>query len=233
MTATIPHDAIDPDATARRWRHEYEYHLDLLAPVMDAIIMMTLPTIPVSRGGSRFDKDQISGGGYFDNVPLQNVTVDGDGRFVAAGAAADATELWGMVVEYVDAVAAWLRDDTAPNLEPKPNADPLTARALALTTAGWLIDHTDAVHTLTELEPYREHLFTLIRRLRGRYGVSPTPRKPRARCTTCGQRAVAVTWVDGANGSPRPVQVGRCTRCGETYREPEAQQEAMPEGSER
>ena len=234
MPDLAPLDAIDPDATARRWRHEFEYHLDLLAPVMDAVVMMTLPQIPVSRGGSRFDRDQVTGGGYVDTMAaLDHMTVTGDGQIVAAGAARDATDLWGMVVEYTEAVVAWTTPGEAPALERKPNPDPLSARGIALTTAGWLIDHADAARSIEPLEPYREELFALIRRLRGVYGVSPAPRKPRARCTTCGQRAVAVTWVDGANGSPRPVQVGKCRVCGETYREHEGHQEPMTEGSER
>lgn len=228
---SIPINAIDPAAIYDRWLHQFEWHLDVLPPLMDAIVTETLPTTGVSRGGSRFDRLQITGNNVVDNMSdfLRGVDVDSQGRIVGGGAAADATELWGMVVEYVDAVTAWAHPDPPhpASITRKPNPDPLTARRDAFTTIGWLIDHAPTVHTIVELEPFREDLFTLIRRQRARYGVMPHSRRPRARCTVCGSIAVTVSWVDSLNGSPKPVQAAKCRTCGDvTY--PDAQPATRP-----
>lgn len=205
------------DPERREWRREFEWHLDIVPALMDTLVSLTLPTIPVSRGGSRFDKLQITGGGYIDNVPLDRFDVTADGAIVAAGAEADARELWSWLVEYTGAVAEWL-GESCPTLEPAPNADPLLARSIALTTVGWLIDRADLIEPISELESHRVEMFTLIRRLRGLYGVHRHPRRVRARCGTCGARAVVVDWVDAVNGSPKPEQVGKCRMCGQVYR---------------
>ena len=57
-----------------------------------------------------------------------------------------------------------------------------------------------------------------IRRLRGRYGVTPKPRTPREMCTTCGRRDVVAAWASDPSGSPKPIRVARCRSCGETWR---------------
>lgn len=221
--------AIDPDATHRRWVNEFTWHLDVTPALMDALVEMTLPQIPVSRGGSRFDRLQITGGGYMDTMQiLDHFDVTSDGVMVAKGAAADARELWSWITGYTGAVSAWLNQAvTAPwaaDLPPvaatsRLQGDPLTARASALVTAGWLIDRADRIAEISELEAHREEMFSLIRRLRGRYGVFNHPRRARpAVCRTCGERAVVVDWVDAGTGSMRPVQGGKCRTCGEIYR---------------
>lgn len=221
--------AIDPDATHRRWVHEYTWHLDCVPSLMDALVEATLPKIPVSRGGSRFDRPQISGGGYFDTMQLLDAfDVTTEGTMVQKGAVADARELWDWVTAYVGAVSAWLNQPVAPplaaDLPPvvpgsRPIADPLTARATALVTAGWLIDRADRIAEIGELEEHKTAMFTLIRHLRGRYAVYNHPRRARpAGCTTCGERAVVIDWVDAGTGSPKPVMGGKCKTCGEIYR---------------
>lgn len=219
---SIPLDAIDPVAQHHNWIHEFEWHFDLLPHVMDAMVTMTLPTIPVSRGGSRFDRDQVTGGGWVDNVPDIFAVTD-EGRIVAKGAAEDAQHLWGCIVEYVDAVTEWLREpaETGLNVTIAVNPDPNLARGIALTTAGWLIDRAERIADLHDLDEYRLMLFALLRRLRGRYGVHAHPRQPRATCTVCGARAVIVRWIDDPNGSPKPVRAGQCRVCEQTYHDPE------------
>lgn len=213
--------AIDPEAVHRRWVEQFTWHIDVVPPLMDALVEATLPRIPVSRGGSRFDKDQITGGGFLDNMQLlDQFDVTTDGVMVQKGAVADARELWSWVVQYTAAVDAWIdAGRPKPVLTPNPDPDPLSARSTALITAGWLIDHANQIAPIHELDAHREEMFRLIRHLRGRYGVFNHPRRARpAVCTTCGERAVVLDWLDGANGSPRPVQGGKCRTCGEVYR---------------
>ena len=52
------------DRERRMWVHSFEWHLSVVPALMDALVEATLPRIPVSRGGSRFDKDKITGGGF-------------------------------------------------------------------------------------------------------------------------------------------------------------------------
>jgi hypothetical protein len=226
--------AIDPDAAHRQWVAAFTWHLDVTPALMDALVEMTLPQIPVSRGGSRFDRLQITGGGYMDTMQiLDRFDVTTDGVMVAKGAAADAQELWSWITGYTGACSAWLNQAvTAPwaaDLPPvaavsRLQGDPLTARAAALVTAGWLIDHADQIADITELEEHREEMFGLIRRLRGRYGVYNHPRRARpALCTVCGERKVVVDWVDAGNGSPKPVQAAKCKTCGAVFRESEGE----------
>lgn len=193
----------------REWHRSFEYHLDVVPPLIEIIVWMTLPSIPVSRGGSRFDKIQITGGGYFDNIPDE---IPGD------AAAQDARELWSWVVAYTRAVADWIEPARpAPILDERPNADPLSARSVALTTIGWLIDHAQLVHDVAELDEHTDAMFTIIRALRGRYGVFPRPRRQLELCDICGERQVVFTWAENPSGSPKPVRVGKCRTCGETY----------------
>lgn len=213
---TIPLDAIDPDRALREWTREFEWHLDLIPPVIDAIIMTTLPHIRATQ----IDKPRITGGGYIDNMGLAQLRVTDDGRLADGGAARDAGELWEWVTGYTTAAAAWIAAETPPpTLPAQPDPDPLTARALALTAVAWLIDHAHQIAAVHELDEHREAMFALIRRLRGRYGVHPTPRRPRARCTVCGTLSVTIAWADNPNGGPKPVRIARCRQCGQTYTE--------------
>lgn len=223
---TIPLDAIDPEAAELRARRQFEHHLDLLAPVMDAIVTSTVPSIRASVT----DKVMVSGGGSVDNMTAFLGAFDQSthGTGVSAGGAArDAGHLWWQVIDYTRAVTAWLNvtipPPFAPDLPPtwthRVNPDPVTARALGMTTAGWLIDRWHLIEPITELTPAMDDLFREIRHMQGRYGVHPNPRRPRARCATCGTLSVVITWVDNPNGSAKPVKAGKCRTCGETYTE--------------
>lgn len=224
---------IDVEQPHRAWVAAFTWHLDLVPALLEVLVDATLPQIPVGNG-SRFDKDQISGGGYRDNMQiLDRFLIGDDGTLTQTGAAADATELWDWLTQYTAGVASWLNHDVPvpyalnpANLPPinarRPDADPLTARGLALITIGWLIDHADEIAEFHELDEHREAMFALIRRLRGRYGVFSHPRRARPTiCQVCGERAVVIDWIDGANGSPRPVKGGKCRNCGQQYRQNE------------
>lgn len=207
---------IDPDAAHDRWIREHTWHLDLIPDLIYVIVEATLPQIPVSRGGSRFDKDQITGTKQFDISDL----VDR----IDTGAAEDARQFWGEVVEYTQAAArAVLRPSRpAPVLTSRPDPDPLTARGIALTTAGWLIDHGEHIASAPVLDREPDALYVMIRHLRGRYGVFQHPRRqPLGRCVVCGEVKVETRWATSKDGRARSVEVKRCAHCGHEIREDE------------
>lgn len=220
--------AVDPDAEHREWVRAFEWHLDIVPELVDQLLTMTLPSIPAAR----FDKDRVTGGGYYDNVGLHAFEVSDEGTIVNVGATRDATDLWSWLTGYTGAVSAWLNQGvTAPwaaDLPPvvtgqRIDAEPRSARSTALLTIGWLIDRAEPISQVRELETLRDAMFHLIRQLRGRYGVHRRPRRRRPHlCQVCGDRAVVIDWVDGENGSPKPIQAGKCKTCGQIYREREA-----------
>lgn len=225
--------AFDPGAPDRRWVAEFTWTLDIVPGLLEVLVDATLPTIPVGLG-SRFDKDQINGGGYRDNMQLLDRFVTGtEGRMHPVGAAADAVELWDWVRSYTAAVEAWITPQRpTPPLPSKVNPDPLTARGEALLIVGWLIDHADQVVHLHELEDHRAEMFSLIRRLRGRYGVFNHPRRlPLEVCVVtdakgnivggCGETTVRTWWTTSRDGRARSIEVKSCLTCGDEHREDE------------
>ena len=219
-----PLTIIDPNAAHDQWVREHEWHLAILPDLIDAIVDATLPEIPVG-GGSRFDKDQITGGGYLDNMrALDAYTVSAGGRIIGQGAAADARELWYELITYLGAAAQVVSRPIrpVPPVGNTVNADPLTARGEALLAAGWLIDHGDRIAEAPVLDKEPTDLFTLIRHLRGRYGVFPHPRRARlAICTVCGETTVRTWWATSRDGRARSVEVKTCSTCGDEHREDE------------
>lgn len=189
----------------RRWVASYSWHVDQLPLLIETTGTLALPSIGVSRGGSAFDRPQVTGGGYYDSVPIRD-----------GGATADSRELWALLWRYLGEVRTHLpAAPTIAQVVPE-NAD--TARRTAYTVTAWLAENVEQISDLHEVAPVEDDLFALIRRLRGRYATAGTARRARPRtCTTCGEAAVIVDWVDGANGSPRPVQVGLCRQCGEVF----------------
>lgn len=220
---------IDPDAVHDQWVREHEWHLELVPAIIDALVEATLPQIPVSRAGSRFDKEQITGGGFYDTTPAVHFDYDTHAGVQPTGPAADAQELWLELVTYLDAAVQVVMTPTrrSPAVGYRVNADPLTARGEALVTIGWLIDHGEQIAAAPVLAKEPEELFTLVRRLRGRYGVfnSPRRRKPEA-CEVCGEYQVRSVWIASRTG-PRSVEVKRCSTCGNETRQetPQGRQE--------
>jgi hypothetical protein len=206
---------IDPDAAHDQWVREHEWHLELVPAIIDALVESTLPQLPVSRGGSRFDKDQITGGGFYDTTPTVHFDYDRYAGILPQGGAADARELWDELLDYLHAAVKVVEKPTRnpPTLASKPDADPLTARGEALITIGWLIDHGEQIAAAATLAKEPDELFRIIRHLRGRYGVfnSPRRRKPEA-CDICGEYQVRSVWV-GSRIGPRSVEVKRCSNC--------------------
>lgn len=211
-----PLNAIDPDAQHKEWRRSFEWHLDQVPPLMETMGVLRMPSIKTADYGLAAEK--VSGGGYVDNIPVVDM---------GNGVTADARIVWSMLVEYCRAVVEWTGADppkiaadarTWTSVLAAPDADPLSARGVALESIGWLIDHADQIEPISELDEFREQLFAEIRRARGRYRGAGTRRRARPRlCGICGECAVIVDWMTPANGSPKPVQVGKCTVCGQLY----------------
>ncbi len=225
-------EVIAPEAVYRRWEQEHTWHLDLVPLLIEVLVDAALPSVPVSRGGSRFDRDQITGGGHVDNMAaLDHFDIDG-GVLQPGGAAAEARELWAWLTGYASACSAWLNQAvTAPYAADLPpvvarvNADPLTSCGEALVIVGWLIDRAHRIVDYPELNEHRDEMFRLIRHLRGRYGVFPNPRRARpAMCRLCGTPdAVHTTWATSKDGRARAVEVKTCKVCGDTSREDEGE----------
>lgn len=217
---TIPLDAIDPEAGYREWVRQYLWHIDQIPALLETVGALATPSIGVSRGGSRFDAVQITGGGYYDNVPIRD-----------GGATADSEQLWTTVRHYLDAVRGHGLA-TAPVLDPTFPAHVSTARREAYRVNAWLADRVEQIVDWADLGPLEDELFGLIRRMKGRYRGAGTARRARPRvCESCAEAAVVVDWVDGANGSPKPVQVGVCRSCGATYSEGASPTEAAEAGA--
>lgn len=209
--------SMDPVTAHIAWTREVEYHLGLVPVLLRTAInlgvVLSAPHIPVSRGGSQFDRPQITGGGYYDAWP---VMLGGDAR-----AADDATYLWELLADYATAVSEWLGADTT-----IPATCPNTASGAhdaALVIVGTLLKHSGEVWQHRQLDSFEQEMFREIRRQQRRFlpqheGV-PQHARP---CSTCGEpRSVRVVWVDGLNGSLKPTQVGKCSNCGEVYRQSE------------
>ncbi len=212
---------IDPDAAHDQWVREHEWHLEQVPAIIDALVEATLPQLPVSRGGSRFDKDQITGGGFYDSAPTVHFDYDTWAGVQPTGAAAEAQELWDELSVYFDAAVDVVTepDRPAPDMARKVDADPLTARGQALIVIGWLIDHGEQLAAAPVLKIEPDDLFRLIRRMRGRHGVfnAPRRRKPEL-CMVCGEHQVITVWVSSPTG-PRSVEVKRCRTCGNEERQ--------------
>lgn len=218
---------LHPEAAHIEWARSFEWHLDQVPEIIDQLVTLTIPALHATD----LNKSRITGGGYIDNIRLDAFDVTNNGNIIRVGAEADATTLWAWVTSYTHAATEWLNHNQptqhTPDLPPdaahhKLDPDPLSARANALLTIGWLIDHTDTLYEIPELEEHKTEMFTLIRQLRGRYGIHRTPRRRRPRtCHTCGEHAVTIDWITPTNGSPKPVKAAKCKTCGQEYKQKE------------
>lgn len=206
--------AMDPVTARVAWTRQMEYHLgmipQLLRTALGLAVVLGTPHIPVSRGGSQFDRPQITGGGYYDSAP----TLLGLGNERAAG---DATYLWSLLADYAESVSEWLGADTR-----IPRDCPNTATGAydaSLLIVGTLLQHSAAVWEHRELDSFEREMFAEIRRQQRGYLPAHDGQPQHARtCLTCGsERSVRVIWVDGLSGSPKPRQIGSCRVCGEKY----------------
>lgn len=192
------------DLDYRRWVHQFEHHLDQIPDVLSMLVTLAQPTIGVSRGGSRFDRLQITGGNeHRDLADTIDETLTRDAQY-----------LWGLLTGY--AAAVWERaEDTrqdAPDLAGGVLSSPSAAKDAALLTVGWLIRHAQAVHELTLTDDERE-LFYMVRRLKALHGIHPHPRP--GLCDTCGRYRVSWDYTDLKDGSV--LLVGVCGSCGDTF----------------
>lgn len=208
------HFLVDSETARVAWTRQAEYHLGLIPQLLRTTIGMAEvlgePHVPVSRGGSQFDRPQITGGGYYDTVPVMGHA--GDGR-----AAADGPYLWALLADYAESVSEWLGAGTRiPHVCPKTAA---SAHDAALVIVGTLLKHAPEVWAHRELEVFEGEMFREVRRMQRRYLPDDLGVPQHARtCTVCGsERAVRVRWVDGVAGSPRPRQIGVCRVCGQEY----------------
>ncbi|TLF33250.1 hypothetical protein [Microbacterium sp. 5K110] len=192
------------DHDYRRWVHQFEHHLGQIPDVLSMLVTLAQPTIGVSRGGSRFDRLQITGGNEHRDL----------GDTIDETLTRDAGYLWGLLTGY--AAAVWERaEDTrqnAPDLAGGALTSPSTAKDAALLTVGWLIHHAPTAHTLALTEDERE-LFSTVRRLKAVHGIHPHPRP--GMCDTCGRHKVTWDYVDTRGGGV--ARVGVCRSCGETF----------------
>lgn len=197
------------DVELAKWTRRFEWHLDLVPKLLGAQLTLAAPSVGVSRGGSQFDRPQITGGGYYDSTPTASTDQH---------AAADATYLWTLFAEYVTAVSAWLGAET--RIPVNCPGSSLVAHDTALIIVGTLATHAAEVHEHRELDDYETEMFTEIRRMQRRYlpqheGVQQHARDCLESCG--GVRTVRAVYVDADNGSPRPVLVAKCTTCGHRY----------------
>lgn len=195
------------DVDLARWQRRFEFHLDLIPKLLGAQLTLGTVTPGVSRGGSRFDRPQVTGGGYYDQIPE-----------IDQRTAADATYLWSLFADYVTAAAEWL-GATASIPAHCPDT-PRAAHDTALIVIGTLVDHAHLIHEHRELDDFETEMFAEIRRMQRRYlpQHAGVPQHARDCVESCGGvGTVRAVYVDAENGSPRPVLVAKCTACGQTY----------------
>lgn len=194
------------DHDYRRWAHQFEHHLGQIPDVLAMLVTLAQPTIGVSRGGSRFDRLQITGGNEHRDL----------GDTIDETLTRDAGYVWGLLTGY--AASVWERAEEtradAPYLAASPLTSPSAVKDAALLTVGWLIHHAPTAHTLQLAEDEHE-LFSTVRRLKAVHGIHPHPRP--TLCDTCGRRRVEWDYVDVKGGGV--LRVGVCRSCGEQFME--------------
>lgn len=207
------HDLADVEHD--RWKRCIEDHLGLVPTLLAMLLDLAVPKIGVSRGGSRFDRPQITGGGYDEQDPTMSI----DDR-----AAGDALYLWELLADYATAVSEWL--DATTTIPTRCPDDRQVAHDAALLIVGTLLQHTDAIYEHRELADFEDHVFHEIRSMRARHGIFNSPRRrPPELCMLCGEVEVRTHWVTSRTG-PRSVEVMRCARCGDETRGEEPPMEA-------
>lgn len=195
------HDLADVEHD--RWERCIEDHLGLVPPLLAMLLELAVPKIGVSRGGSRFDRPQITGGGYDEQDPTLSI----DER-----AALDATYLWSLLAEYATAVSDWM--GSGARIPDRCPGNRRVAHDASLLIVGALLQHKKHIYPYRELAQFEDEFFEEIRAMRARHGFFNTPRRrPLEPCDLCGEVKVRSHWVTGPTG-PRSVEVKRCDDCG-------------------
>lgn len=200
MSATIPVDAIDPDAAYREWVDRFLWHVDQLPALVE-----TTGTIALAVRGVRASQltERITGGGFYDNIPL----VDGP-------ESRNARAVWDALRGYLVVSSSRLGLE-APGLPVGLPDDVELAREWAFAANAWLSDVVYEIRSWPDLEEREDQLFRLIRRARSRLDLHTTRRARPELCTRCGETGVTVDWINGPDGQARLSKV--CVVCRTTY----------------
>lgn len=205
MSATVPPDAIDPDAGYRQWVEQYLWHVDQLPNVMEAV--GTVAMAPRRLRAAQL-REKVSGGGYVDNIPV----VDGpESRNAAA--------VWNALRAYLTVASSRLGVEV-PSLPATRPDDVDLARQWAYAATEWLASVVSEILDWPDLAALEAELFRLIRRARARLDTGTVRRARPERCSTCGEPGVLVDWVDGPDG--RAALVRACKVCGQVYKDAHA-----------
>lgn len=193
---TIPLDAIDPDAAYREWVDRFLWHVDQLPALVE-----TTGTIALAVRGVRASQltERITGGGFYDNIPL----VDGP-------ESRNARAVWDALRGYLVVASSRLGLE-APALPARLPDDVELAREWAFAANAWLSDVVYEIRSWPDLDELEEQLFRLIRRARSRLDMHTTRRARPELCTRCGEAGVTVDWIDGPDGQARLSKV--CLVC--------------------
>jgi hypothetical protein len=186
MTATIPEDAIDPEAGYREWRAQYLWHCDQLPNVVE--VTGTVAMAPRMVRAQQL-RERVSGGGFIDNIPV----VDGPESRMAGA-------VWHALRGYLSVASSRLGVE-APTLPAAMPDDVDTARRWAFVANEWMAAWVDHILDWPDLATAEGELFRLIRRARARLGARTARREDAKVCSVCGEAGVVVDWVDGPDGS--------------------------------
>lgn len=197
--------------TADAWTRRYRFHLE---SVPELIAIARSRVMPLAA--ARYDGEKVSGGGKDGHVPF------------AVDAMDDADLLWSLLLIYAREVAyliggsapgvvrdtAWETAGDVAGIRARRTATIAAAEARLITN--WLVHRSAEVAVHAQLTDSEEHLFTLVRSLRLRYGVEERPKSNARRCATCGARKVVVVYATVAGMEAELIQ---CTDCGASGKE--------------
>ena len=185
----VPLDAIDPDAAYCEWVARFLWDVDQLPALVE-----TTGTIALAVRGACASQltERITGGGFYDNVPL----VDGP-------ESRNARAVWDALRSYLIVASSRLGLE-APGLPAGLPDDVELAREWAFAANAWPSDVVYEIRSWPDLDELEEQLFRLIRRARSRLDVNTTRRARSELCTRCGEVGVTVDWIDGPEGPDGP-----------------------------
>jgi len=195
VSALVPTEAIDPDAARALWVEEFLWHVDQLPHVLEAS-----GTIVMAARGVRAQQltERVSGGGYYDNIPL------GDGP-----ESRNARAVWDTLRGYLVVASSRLGLESPQLPSRLPDAE--LAREWAYAANAWLSDVVHLIESWDDLDTLQGQLFRLIRRALHRLDLTAHRRARPEYCNRCGQHGVLVDWLDGPDG--RSVLSKVCIVC--------------------